>query len=106
MALIRRLPFERNLFIVTPETISLQAQLGDKTLFECETSDGIVNARASKNNSSLIAIADSHLVMLYDVARGRDKKYKLKNGDVSACSNGRRGYNEDIGRATATIVLA
>ena len=74
------------MFITTPNVIQLRSQLSNRTLFECETPDGIVNARASKDNSSLFAVADAHIVILYNAAKGKDKKYKLKSGDVSALS--------------------
>ncbi|KAJ4293175.1 hypothetical protein N0V90_008457 [Kalmusia sp. IMI 367209] len=40
---------------------------------------GIVTARAAKDNSSLLAIADSQLVILHDPNRGPDRKYALKS---------------------------
>jgi membrane-bound inhibitor of C-type lysozyme len=76
------LPLEQSLFIATPNAIHLRSQLATKTLFQCETDDGLVNARASKDNSSLFAVADGQVVILHDVTCGKDKKYKLKNGDV------------------------
>ncbi|KAI4670251.1 uncharacterized protein J4E79_000532 [Alternaria viburni] len=76
-----RLPFDQSLFVATPNAIYLRSQLARKKLFECETANGIVNARASKDNSSLFAIADSQVVILHDATRSRDRKYKLKNGD-------------------------
>jgi hypothetical protein len=77
-----RLPIEQGLFIATPNAIHLRSQLATKTLFQCEIPDGLVNARASKDNSSLFVVADGQVVILHDVSRGKDKKYKLKNGDV------------------------
>jgi len=83
MALQRQLPREHSLFIATPQTIHLRRPSSEKALFECETANGIVNAKASRDNSGLIAIADSHVVLLYDTTRGSDRKYTLKNRDVS-----------------------
>jgi hypothetical protein len=51
-------------------------------LFECDSPDGILNARAAKDNSNVLAIADDHVVVLYDAEHGRDRKYTLKSGDV------------------------
>lgn len=82
MAKSQRLPFEQSLFVTTPNKIYLRTQLARETLFECETANGIVNARASKNNSSLFAIADGQVVILHDASRTKDRKYKLKSGDV------------------------
>lgn len=86
MASVHQLPSELSLFIVTPERIRLRSRSNDQTLFVSEPSDGIVNARASKDNSSLIAVADSHLVMFYDTVRGRNKRYNLRKGDVREMS--------------------
>jgi capsid protein len=69
----------RGLFIATANAVHLRSQR-DETLFEA--ADGIANARASKDNSSLFAIADDQVVILHDVARAKDRKYKLKKGDV------------------------
>jgi hypothetical protein len=76
------LPAHHNLFIVTPNAIHLYSRSKRRTLFECETSDGILNARAAKDNSALLAVADNHLVMLYDAAKGNDRQHKLKSGEV------------------------
>lgn len=82
MAELRPPPPESRLFIATPNAVFFQDELTKKTLFECDTVDSIVNARASRDNSSLFAVADSQVVVLYDAARCRNKKYKLKSGDV------------------------
>ena len=79
---IRPLPCNHGLFIVTPKTVYLHSRDDNKVLFKCETADGIINARAAKDNSSLLAIADSHVVILYDAAKGKDRKYTLKNSYV------------------------
>ncbi|KAF2641745.1 hypothetical protein P280DRAFT_424235, partial [Massarina eburnea CBS 473.64] len=75
-----QLPINSSLFIATPGAIQAYSRSGQKPLCECAT-DGIVNARAAKDNSSLIAVADSHLVILHDSARGHDRKYRLNNGE-------------------------
>ncbi|KAF2702737.1 hypothetical protein K504DRAFT_364528, partial [Pleomassaria siparia CBS 279.74] len=75
------IPPGHKLFITTPRTISLHSPPIKKLLFECATSDGILNARAATDNSGLVAVADSHLVILHDSARGKDREYKLKSGD-------------------------
>lgn len=77
-------PPHHNLFIATPSFIHLYSQSPPtkRLLFECEIPDGISSARAAKDNSCLIAVADNHVVILYDAERGRDKKYRLKSGDV------------------------
>ena len=82
MANNHELPFDRNLFIATPKAIHLRSQIAERKLFECESADGIVNARASTNNSSFFAVADWQVVILHNAKPDADKKYKLRNGDV------------------------
>jgi hypothetical protein len=72
-----------NLLIATSNAIHIHSRATKTLLFECATPDGILNARAAKDNSPILAVADSHLVILYDAQRGRHRKYKLKSGDVS-----------------------
>lgn len=79
---MKQSPLAQNLFIVTPNTIILRSKGENRTLFECKSASGIVNSRASKDNSSLFAVADSQIVVLSDAVRGRDKKYHLKSGQV------------------------
>ena len=75
---------QRNLFVVTPSNIQFRTQYTTSTLFESDAPHGILNARAAKDNSSVLAIADDHLVLLYDSDRSGDKRYRLKSGDVSS----------------------
>ena len=82
MANSGKLPFDQSLFVATSNAIYLRSQLARKKLFQCETANGLVNARASKDNSSLFAVADGQVVILHDATRSKDRKYKLKNGDV------------------------
>ncbi|KAF3033135.1 hypothetical protein E8E12_001616 [Didymella heteroderae] len=72
------LPFNRNLLITTPKAIHLRAPTSNKTVFECESADGIVNASAAPDNSSLLAIADGHGVILLDTAHPRVRSHELK----------------------------
>ena len=80
MTFTSRLSFEQSLFVVTPNTIHHYSQQTSRILFECEATDGIVNARPSKDNSNLLAIADSHIVLLVDAYRSKDRQYKLQSG--------------------------
>ncbi|KAF1949947.1 hypothetical protein CC80DRAFT_554848 [Byssothecium circinans] len=73
-----QLPADTSLLVATPGAIHSYSRSSQKPLFECAT-DGIVNARAARDNSSLLAIADSHLVILHDSERRRDRKYRLKS---------------------------
>ncbi|PSN69980.1 hypothetical protein BS50DRAFT_618931 [Corynespora cassiicola Philippines] len=82
MALTSQIPHAgRNLFIATPGAAWLQKNSQRSLLFRCATSDGVVSARPSQDNSGLLAITDSHLVVLHDAARGTDRRCKLKSGD-------------------------
>jgi WD40 repeat protein len=80
---------EQSLFIATPNTIQRHSRLVDEVLFDCDTAEGIVNAKVSRDNSSLFAVADSHVVILCDAARG-NRKYKLKKGDVRQAKGSKR----------------
>ncbi|KAF2110260.1 hypothetical protein BDV96DRAFT_650908 [Lophiotrema nucula] len=71
---------KRNLFIVTPRAALLHISPDIRRLFACGPDDGIVNAKPANDNSGLIAVADSHLVLLHDLSRGTEKEYKLKSG--------------------------
>jgi WD40 repeat protein len=74
-----QLPADFSLFIATPCAIYAHSNAArTRKLFEC-TSDGIVSARAAKDNSSLLAVADSQLVILHDPAQRGDRKYALKS---------------------------
>jgi hypothetical protein len=75
-----QLPPSTSLFVVTPGAIHTYNQ-SQQSLFECTTA-GIVNAKAAQDNSSLLAVADSHLVILHDSTHRNDRKYRLKGADV------------------------
>lgn len=77
------LPFQRNLLITTPDAIHLYSQKGDRVLFDCEGADGIVNARAAPDNSSLLAIASRQIVLLHDTIHSREKQHKLEGKEVN-----------------------
>lgn len=83
MPVEHNLPFARSLFIATPNAIHWLSQTGGKLLFECESADGVVSTRASADDSGVLAVADSQVVILHDITREREKKHKLKGGDVS-----------------------
>lgn len=82
MSSVSQSQLENSLFIATANTVHYRSPVVDTTVFECDNTNGIVNVRASKDNSSLFAVADSQVVILCDAARGKDKKYKLKDGQV------------------------
>lgn len=80
------LPFQRNLLITTPNAIHQYSQAGDRVLFECEATDGIANARAAPDNSSLLAIASHQIVLLHDTIHSREEHCKLQGKGVSVPS--------------------
>jgi len=101
------LPHRHGLFIATPTAIHLRSRISEKVLFECETPGGIACARPSKDNSSLIAVADSHVVVLYDGLRGRKKRYRLSRADVSvAWRLTDLQVDNNLGRAASSSLLA
>lgn len=108
MPVEHNLPSERSLFIATPSAIHLRSQAADKIVFECEGVDGIINARASTDNSSLLAVADSQVVILHDIRRQRDKKHKPKGGDVSQTDSHCNSWQTDFsqGSTMSSFVLA
>ncbi|KAF2202517.1 WD40 repeat-like protein, partial [Delitschia confertaspora ATCC 74209] len=83
MATSRTLPIPHNLLITTPSTIYLYSHSTTKTLFECSETSGILTVKAARDNSGLLAIADSQLVILHDITQGTDRKHTLKRGDGS-----------------------
>jgi WD40 repeat protein len=80
MTSMSQLPFEQSLLVATPNTIHHYSQRASQLLFECEATDRIVNAQPSKDNSSLLAVADNHIVILIDASRSKDRQYKLQSG--------------------------
>lgn len=76
-------PAHHNLLITTPNSIHLHSQSTKRLLFQCSIPSGIRNSRVARDNSGLLAVADSHVVLLYDSQRTTDRKYKLK--DTDAC---------------------
>ncbi|PVI00740.1 hypothetical protein DM02DRAFT_655114 [Periconia macrospinosa] len=81
-------PPPNNLFIATSEDIWLKTLYRKtelwKPLFQCQKT-GILNACASSDNSGLLAVADSQLVILHDAAsyRGNNRKYRLEGAEVA-----------------------
>lgn len=99
------LPFGRNLLITTSNSIHLRTSAGDKTIFECASADGIVNACAAPDNSSLLAIADSHGVLMHDTAQPRNKKHKLKDSSVSISELSMQEDDADMGTGHTPFTL-
>lgn len=45
-------------------------------------SRGILAAKESRDGGGQIAVADSQVVVLYDISHGSNKSYRLKGSDV------------------------
>jgi len=84
MAVVRKTTsLQHNLLVTTPNAVYLYSRSNTTPLFKCAKVSGIISAKVARDNSGLLAIADSHVILLYDTARTNDKEYVLKSGDVS-----------------------
>lgn len=72
----------RHLIVTTTKGVFTWGNQGVKEIFT-SGSGGIVAARRVKNGSSLLAVADSQVVILHDTRKGMQKSYKLRGSDVS-----------------------
>lgn len=108
MPIDQTLPFERSLFITTPNAIHLRSRTGSKLLFACKSADGIATARAPADDSSVLAVADSQVIILYDTTREQRTKHKLRGGDVSTsgCVVDASGLTLNTDSTTLAVVLA
>ena len=76
------LPNGFQLLIATRGVVLSCCPSGISPIFQCASGDGILSAKAAQNGSGLLAIADSHVVILHDFRRRRDREYRLKGADV------------------------
>lgn len=76
------LPACRHLIVTTTRGVFTWGSHGIKEIFH-SGSGGIVAARKARNGSSLLAVADSQVVILHDTRKGMQKSYKLRGSDVS-----------------------
>lgn len=72
----------RHLIVTTTKGVFTWGNQGVKKIF-ASGSGGIVAARRVKNGGSLLAVADSQVVILHDTRKGMQKSYKLRGSDVS-----------------------
>ena len=83
------LPNSHHLVITTPRLVNIWDINGTREIFRSGSS-GIVASRRSKDGSGLLAVADSQVVILHDVRKGRQRSYRLKGKEVKrifvACS--------------------
>lgn len=71
----------RHLIVTTTRGVFTWGNHGVKEIFH-SGSGGIVAARKARNGSSLLAVADSQVVILHDTRKGMQKSYKLRGSDV------------------------
>ncbi|KAL9614519.1 MAG: hypothetical protein Q9167_000969 [Letrouitia subvulpina] len=77
------IPPHHHLLVTTPKGVYTWDSHGATEVFRSD-SQGVVAAKQAKNGSGLLAVADSHIVVLYDVKKGMNNSYRLKdsNGQV------------------------
>lgn len=80
-----RLHPTRHLIVTTTKGVFTWGNQGVQEIFT-SGSGGIVAARRVKNGSSLLAVADSQVVVLHDTRKGMQKSYKLRGSDVGQFS--------------------
>lgn len=80
----------RHLIVTTTRGVFTWGNNGIIQIFH-SGSGGIVAARRARNGSSLLAVADSQVVVLHDTRKGMPKSYKLRGSDV--CLNKLRYSN-------------
>lgn len=74
-------PDSHHLIITTSKGVFIWDREGILPVFQSETG-GIVASRKTANDSELLAVADSQVVLLHDMNRGDKKTYKLRGSDV------------------------
>lgn len=74
-------PNSNYLIVTTTKAVFSWSSNGITRLFS-SGSKGIVAARKASNDDGLLAVADSHVVVLHDIRKGMQKSYKLKGSDV------------------------
>ena len=80
-------PTFRHLIVTTTKGVFTWGSHGVVEIFH-SGSGGIIAARKARNGSSLLAVADSQVVVLHDTRKGMQKSYKLRGTDVgSICFN-------------------
>ena len=74
-------PTHHQLIVTTKRTVSLWQGPKAIELFH-SGSGGIVAAKRLEEDSNMIAVADSQVVVLHDVRRKKQKSYRLKGSEV------------------------
>ncbi|KAA6410680.1 MAG: hypothetical protein FRX48_06103 [Lasallia pustulata] len=73
-------PRSHHLVVTTTKGVYTWGRHGLTEIFR-SGSGGIVAAKKAQNGSSLLAVADSQVVVLHDIEKGMQKSYKLKGSD-------------------------
>lgn len=76
-------PSHHHLLITSSKNVLSWNREGLHELFT-SGSKGVVAAKESRDGGGQLAIADSQVVVLFDVEQGSNKSYRLKGSDVSA----------------------
>lgn len=71
-------PNSYHLLIVTHSSVLAWNQAGLTPIFSSGPAGGILAAKKAANDTGLLAIADSQVVILHDIQRGRDKNYRFR----------------------------
>ncbi|KAI7070115.1 hypothetical protein KC352_g42643, partial [Hortaea werneckii] len=69
-------PSNNHLLITTPSSVQAWDAAGLHTIFN-SSRGGIVAARAAKDGSGVLAVADKHVVVLHDTKRGQEQSWGL-----------------------------
>ena len=74
-------PKSHHLVITTQKGVYTWGRHGLNQIFKSGSS-GIVTAKRATDGSSLLAVADSQVVLLHDMSKGMQRSYRLKSTDV------------------------
>ena len=74
------MPASHHLVVTTARGVYVWVEGQCHKIFSSQ-SDGIVNAKKLQADEELLAVADSHLVILYNYKQGIEQTYKLRRED-------------------------
>ncbi|KAJ9660010.1 hypothetical protein H2201_007115 [Coniosporium apollinis] len=75
-------PSSHHLIVTTDEHVLAWDAQGLRSIFS-SASGGILAAKEAKDGNGLLAIADSQVVLLHDINRGKERSYRLRSTDAS-----------------------
>lgn len=75
------LPALYKLIVTTTSGVYTWDRSGISQIFR-SGSEGIVAAKKLDDNSDMLAVADSHVVILHDIEKGNQRSYRLKGSEV------------------------